>query len=628
MNDIPTPAGPPRTTGEAAYSAEYAAVEVIRDVRIRTREPGVTLAADLFLPAGAHRPACAPALVTLLPYRKDAIGGLETEPSLRYLAARGYAGVLVDLRGTGSSDGEQRPPFDAGEAEDGLAAVEWAADQPWCDGTVGMWGGSYGAITALRTAARRPPALKAVIAVMGFLDPERDFVHPDGARGCLGPLGWGASTTLLNQLLPPLRGYGQEAEQQRWRRRLHRTEPWLLDLLRHGPGDPAWRSRAVDVREITIPVFCVTGWRDLNCAATIRTFEQLTGPKRLLVGPWMHTMPEASPFGAIDFPAVALRWWDHWLKGAPTGMADEPPVTLYVQGDPHPWRRFESWSPAGGQRRFGSWDGDAPLTPSDTTARVPDPTVGALGGLCGLPSSGTGLPLDQHGDDVRSLGYTGGVLREDLILAGRPAISVRLEPGPAPGRIVARLAHVDDAGRVHLITLGVLSRPEGGASHDIVLSPTAYRIPAGHRLRVVLGDADFPRLWPDPASGTQPFSPAGVALSIPVPATPAGIRTALPQTGAAAVAPRTYNGPQWTITRDLIADAVRVDLGGDFAALTPESGHFLRIGNRLSARVVRAAPAAATVTSDTAATVETAGGERIEVHIELRMTGAPAAATG
>ena len=241
-------------------------VEVVRDVRIPTGQRGVSLAADVYRPLRAEP---GPALVTVLPYRKDAWAGLMNGGHLRRLAASGYSALLVDLRGTGSSGGRARPPFHPDEADDGVAAVMWAAAQSWCDGSVGMWGHSYGALMAMRTAARQPAALKAIVPVMGMSDPERDFVHPSGRRGNLSSFGvWGLHT-LLTQLLPPQRAgsepAGRAAQRRRWRARRD-AEPYVVDLVRHGPGDPVWRERVVDAARITVPAFCIGGWQDLFCA--------------------------------------------------------------------------------------------------------------------------------------------------------------------------------------------------------------------------------------------------------------------------------------------------------------------------------------------------------------------------
>src|ERR1700683_539213 len=98
---------------------------------------GTELAADVYRPRRAER---CPALITMLPYHKDAIGGVASWDANHFFAENGYATVLVDFGGTGCSGGPPRPLFDPGEAEDGAAVVEWAASQPWCDGSVGMWG--------------------------------------------------------------------------------------------------------------------------------------------------------------------------------------------------------------------------------------------------------------------------------------------------------------------------------------------------------------------------------------------------------------------------------------------------------------------------------------------------------
>ncbi|MEN3283859.1 MAG: uncharacterized protein V7607_4999 [Solirubrobacteraceae bacterium] len=123
----------------------------------------------------------------------------------------------------------------------------------------------------------------------------------------------------------------------------------FIDFARHAVGDAVWSQRRIDASSVTVPTFCVGGWRDKNAAAIARTYEQIQGPKKLLIGPWMHTTPQDASFEAIDFLPIPLRWSDHWLRGVHNGVMDDPPVTLFVEGARCHWRAFESWPPARGE---------------------------------------------------------------------------------------------------------------------------------------------------------------------------------------------------------------------------------------------------------------------------------------
>lgn len=613
-------------------------VELMRDVRIPTADAGVTLSADLFLPVGA---GAVPALVTVLPYRKDGPAGIGAAANLRWFAARGYASMLVDFRGTGSSDGHQRPPFDPNEAEDGVVAVEWAARQPWCTGNVGMWGASYGAVMAMRTASRRPPHLKAIVPIMGALDLERDLVHPGGNHGCLAAVASWSVRTLINQLLPPLEGFDTPEQQRRWQRRLRDMEPWLLDLFRHGPGHPVWRSRLIDETAIDVPTFCIAGWRDLFCEATIRAYECINAPKKLLVGPWMHTTPDISPFEAVDQSQLLLRWWDRWLTGGDNGVMDEPAITLYEQGRSPQWRQFTSWPPAGKDAHFATTTGTA-LRASSTVPALerhlerddviaeyqPDPTVGPLSGLWGFPTTGFGLPPDQHEDDMRSLTVTSDALPHDLVITGRPQAFVSIALGSTVIRVIGRLTDVDPDGRSTLITMGITSDLPPSGICEVAMAPTSYRVPSGHRIRVALSDADFPRLWPAEAHpGSQEHADVlrvvGVAVTLPTIEDSEGETVTLPaadptdpERPAFAVRAR----PLWNITRDRIDGGVTVAFGQELESHTPNQEHLLELTHEMSATVRRSSPATARVHGVSTGLVKMATGEEVLARVELHMS--------
>ena len=628
-------------------------VRVVRNVRIPTADPGVSLAADLYLPDGAPP---VPALVSVLPYRKDAISGIGGAASLHWFAAHGYASMLVDLRGTGSSDGMPRPPFDAGDAEDGVAAVAWAARQPWCTGTVGMWGVSYGALTTLRTASRQPGHLKAIIPVMGTADPGADLIHPGGSRGCLAPLGIWSMSTLLCLLLPPLDEHDAPAEQARWRERLERAEPYLLDLHRHGPADPVWRSRAINAEAITVPTMCVAGWRDLFCDGSIRAYEQVKGPKKLLVGPWMHTPPHESPFHPVDFHGIALRWWDRWLAGISDGAREDPAVTIFLQGDQPSWRHFPAWPPPGDELRLtatadGTWadhgNEHSPAAASRIIASHPaDPAVGSLSGLWCVPTSGFGLPLDQHDDDMRSLTVTGQPLEQPLLLAGRPSVTITIGRGHPVTRLSVKLTDVNPQGRSTLITAGLVTSQAAGRGTtgpgqltpvvDMVLGPTAYRLPAGHRVRVAIAEDDFPRLWPAAPAATrdvqrQHIAVTWLSLSLPVISPTAGqpATMAPPGDDLPGHAPLgLHNQPRWTITRDLVGHGITVSIGEQTLARTPQRGHLLEVRTEISASIRGRARPSAQIRGTSTATARMSSGETITVRTGLHITENAATATG
>ena len=94
-----------------------------------------------------------------------------------YLAGHGYAGVRVDIRGSGDSGGLLFDEYAQQEQDDGVEVIAWLAAQPWCNGAVGMMGISWGGFNGLQIAARRPPALKAIVTICSTDDRYADDAH-------------------------------------------------------------------------------------------------------------------------------------------------------------------------------------------------------------------------------------------------------------------------------------------------------------------------------------------------------------------------------------------------------------------------------------------------------------------
>ncbi len=172
-------------------------IQMFDDVSIPLSD-GTKLAARIWRPVDAEADPV-PAILEYLPYRRrdgTAERDFTTHP---YFAGHGYAAVRVDIRGTGDSDGVILGEYLKQEQDDGLEIIAWIAAQPWCSGKVGMIGISWGGFNGLQIAARRPPALKAVVSIASTDDRYADDIHAMGGCLLIDKLGWG-STIFSHQL--------------------------------------------------------------------------------------------------------------------------------------------------------------------------------------------------------------------------------------------------------------------------------------------------------------------------------------------------------------------------------------------------------------------------------------------
>ncbi|MEU5259600.1 CocE/NonD family hydrolase [Amycolatopsis sp. NPDC021455] len=626
-------------------------VEFRGDVRIPSSEPGLTLGADLYLPKTAHR---VPALVTVHTGRKDGLGGVAASRYLRYFAERGYAVLYVDSFGIGTSEGTPRPLLSPGEVADGVSVVEWAAAQPWCTGRVGMWGLSHGGMTTLAVAAERPPSLKAIFPVMGWTDVERDLVHPAGQRGGIGMFGHLSLYNIFCALLPPLREADRENYESLWKERLEKFEPWFADAWQHPPGHAVWARRRIDARRITVPSLCVAGWRDLFCDAMIDAYQQIRAPKQLIAGPWLHTFPDVAAAGPFPSAVLACSWWDRWLHGrAPRAGQNERTATFFVQGSGARWVRAAQWPPEKKAdhlfvaSRSGHLYRSAPGGRTSAAATVTgrgDPTVGALSGLTKHPTDRFGYPLDQHDDDARTLAFTSAPLPEPLLVAGSPSVRLLPAPGTTATRCVLKVTDVDEQDRSLLVASGTVDLTERADVVQVQLDPTCYRFAAGHRVRLVLAEADIPRLWPSAEAGRLgvrvirgPGDYVGLAaeeydgeqattLSLPAadPEALADVVVPVPSRRATAASRR----DRWEIARDHLRSSVRLTVEKrDRIRFPGEDRDFLAMTTQVELGVPEHRPAAARMTASGEKSAETPDGDRVVVRAGIEMGAVDAAVT-
>lgn len=504
---------------------------------------GTRLAAKLWLPEDAEANPV-PALLEYLPYRKRDGTRLRDAKTHRYVAGHGYACVRLDIRGCGDSEGVLADEYTGQEQEDGVAAIEWLAKQPWCDGQVAMIGISWGGFNGLQIAARQPPALKTIITVGSTDDRYATDIHWVG--GCLSKdnFDWSATMFAL-QDQPPDPAIVGDAWRDMWRQRIEANAPWILTWLSHQRRDDYWKQGSVceDFSRIRIPVCAVSGWADNYSEAVPRLLAGLAGPRRGLIGPWAHSYPYDGPVEpTIDWLGEVVRWLDHWLKGRDTGVMDEPMLRAWMQESVPPTTCF--------RERPGRWVGEAEWpsprihpkalhpapggrladAPANGVEIICSPLwVGAAAGEIGRYGGDAEWPTDQREDDGGSLVWRTDRLPERLEILGAPRLRLRFSSDKPQALVAVRLNDVAPDGASTRVTVGLLNlthrdsheHPEPldpGRSYEteVELDDIAHAFPAGHRIAVALSTTYWPIAWPSPELATLTVDLAGTRLDLPV----------------------------------------------------------------------------------------------------------------
>jgi len=531
------------------------AADAVRPITARIRiesnivvpmRDGIKLYADVYRPEGPGR---FPALVVRTPYGKQRDGMHQTKIQF---AQRGYAVVIQDTRGRYESEGAW-DPF-RNEAKDGYDTVEWAARQPWCNGKVGMEGGSYLGNVQWQAAAQTPPSLVAIFPAVASTSLYHNTFYHGGAFKMAVSFGWGVVRMPLRIMYPQfwhLESYAppelkyesfmynlpletmdlasSNAKVQHWR-----------DWVKHAAYDDYWREISVEEHfdKVKVPAHTHGGWFDLLLGGTLNGYtgmkkqggtQQARLATKMIVGPWGHGA--SRKFGDVDFGPDAMRhlfdremqWFDHHLMGIDNGIESEPPVELFIMGI-NRWVRFADW-PVPGTRftplyldsagRANSARGDGKLAwgkpsgaPSDRYTYDPDQPVPTVGGndCCGMPvSSG---PVDQRAIEGRSdiLVYSTGLLKTPVAIAGPVKMKLFAATDGPDTDWVVKLVDVHPNGFAMNVAEGVLrARYHRGYDRPELLKPnqtyefevdmrgTATVFQPGHRIRVDLTSSNFPQ---------------------------------------------------------------------------------------------------------------------------------------
>jgi uncharacterized protein len=504
---------------------------------------GAKLAARMWIPLDAEKNPV-PAVLEYIPYRKrdgtvwrDAL----THP---YFAGHGYVAIRVDMRGNGNSDGVMLDEYTKQEQDDGLEVIAWIARQKWCTGKVGMFGISWGGFNALQVAARKPPALKAIVTICSTDDRYEDDIHYKG--GCLlnENLGWAATMLAYSSRAPDPDVVGAKWRKM-WLERL-KAEPFLLiPWLQHPHRDSYWKHGSVceNFASIEAPALVVGGWNDAYSNAVPRLMKGLRTTRKAIIGPWAHKYPHfAVPEPRIGFLQEMLRWWDQWLKDKPTGVSRDPDYRVYImdadkpgnskQHQPGRWIAESTWGV--GNTEVKKWflteTGIAGQPGPEKVLTVSSKqTTGGDGGEYCIIWLGPEFPGDQAKDDAQSITFDSPVLKTDIDVVGQPKVEFDFSVDRPVASVAIRLNDVWPTGEVSRITYHLQNLcmrdsretptaliPGKRYSVRIKLDDIAWRVPKNHKIRVAISTSYFPLMWPAPEPVTLTLYAGKAALHLPV----------------------------------------------------------------------------------------------------------------
>ena len=455
-------------------------------------------------------------------------------PAGKYWASRGYIFVAQHVRGRDISDGKDFGDYDT-DVNDGYDAVEWAAKLPGANGKVGLIGHSDEGRLAWYAAVSAPPHLAAIAPSAATGDPWRIVPYEDMvfspinvAWACLmrartlqniNDLDIGAALTHLPLSdLPQQLGCGDVPLWDRW--------------IEHPTLDAYWRAHAVttNIAKVRAPVLQISGWYDDSRGPIDYTnaLNKVPGHPfiRLVMGPGAHkgvdyVAGEFGPQSRVDTRRLQLRWFDHYLLGKDNGVDKEQPVDIFVFGD-NTWRKEAAWplARAVATKWYVSSAGNANTSGGDGVLDTIPPSGAPVDTFTYDPAKPTPYLIDSReletslNEDFTALNAS---RRDALVFTSKPLT----KPIEVTGQMAATLWAASDAkdtdwnvmlldvfpdGHAERVQDGVArARFRKGYDKEVLLTPgsveqydidlwfTSRVFAPGHRLRVSVSSALFPK---------------------------------------------------------------------------------------------------------------------------------------
>jgi uncharacterized protein len=508
-------------------------VRLLHDQRVPLRD-GISLSADVYLPLGAQ---ALPTIVQWTPYESTRERFVAWGV---WFAKRGYAAVVVDVRGRYESDGQFTAwTHDGQDAHDTLT---WAADQQWSNGRIGTWGRSYGALVQWQLAHVGHPNLQCIAPQVIHDDYFWDGYWTGGAFQLALTLGaaalWSSALALITgpsagDLVLSDRVVAHlpliELDEVTIGRKVDYWRLWWD----HQTNDDYWHQFRHRPERVEVPIFQQGGWFDPYSGSHLRTFAAIGDrvPNRVLMGPWSHEEEVDTFAGDVDLsPGVTvirdheLAFYDRFLKDDDNGWEARPPLELYVLGA-NAWRAEREWPLARTEltpwylRTGSALSRDEPAhdEPADRYAYDPADPVPTIGGVSSVLTMTQGAqtpvrpgPLDQRALEARDdvLVYTSAPLERDLEVVGPVEMVLYAASSARDTDWIVRLCDVYPDGRSIVLTEGIvraryrnshegdsaeLLEPDEVAEYRFRCYPVANVFAGGHRLRLDVTSSSFPR---------------------------------------------------------------------------------------------------------------------------------------
>lgn len=500
---------------------------------------GVILRGDLYKPAGTE---AWPVLLLRTVFRKRDFPRAFGQYDPAVFVRAGYAVLIQDVRGLGESDGE----FDrfTADGQDGYDTVEWIANQPWCDGNVGMMGSYYAGFLQLMAAIQNPPHLKAICPMQTSVSVNRDcdnrgFLFASHIGWCLarqisrlrdGRYDEAVTRKYLPLFLDALQDYihTQVATVPLSQMPVLQDTPFplLRDYYHHlvdGFDDLKLihkEGRDLDLRTVHIPAFYICGWYDSSRTPLLEhcLVQRSCGiPSQVLIAPWKPGEPPSRPDSAlengentVDLQSEIIRWFNRHLKGIGT---DVPAPIRYYDIVSDFQYASDSWIPNGSslERLL--------LTP-DGALQESEPSTSGF--LTYYHDPANPLPYHSFGvlpswpSDTKNAVLLSRPFSVECRIVGLVRTELFISADVPDADIMVSLLDVDPDGKTFVVCDGAVraryrqdwnSRPlTPGQIYpvSVLLGHIVYTLPAGHNLGIAIYGSAFPKYDVNHGTGLRP----------------------------------------------------------------------------------------------------------------------------